>query len=127
MKTQGQFEGLKNKFNFNGLSHEMDLDPLFVKRADLRLIQLLADAPPGATASGWVERSGREFIAAIRVQSAFRSFSSSAAAMDVETAVRKALERMEEELYRWRFGGDSGDESRLDRGYRGGQAWATRG
>jgi hypothetical protein len=101
---------LNNKFHFGYYADDADNEPEFAKAANLRLLQLLVDAPPGASAIGLVEKNDREYISLIKVRSPFRSFTASAAGTDAERTVGKALDRLEDELYRWRFGSSSGSD-----------------
>lgn len=105
MKSINYIEGVKNRFHFGFL----DYDPQLEKEANLKLIQLVAFAPPGATGVGLVEKSGKEFISRITIKSPFRTFTSKALGNNPRSAVKKSLERIEEDLYRWRFGSGSGN------------------
>lgn len=108
MKEQIRQAEVKNKFHF-GFT---DYDPELESAANLKLIQLLAFAPPSATGVGLVEKSEREFLATISIQSPFRSFAAKAISTNPESAVKKSLERMEENLFRWKFGSGSGNNGR---------------
>jgi hypothetical protein len=105
MKSLDYIEGVKNRFHFGFLDYDSELE----KEANLRLIQLLAFAPPGATGVGLVEKSEKEFLSTITIKSPFRTFTSKALSNNARAAVKKSLERIEEDLYRWRFGSGSGN------------------
>jgi hypothetical protein len=105
MKSHVSLEGVKNRFHFGFLGYDSELE----KEANLRLVQLLAFAPPGAAGVGFVERSEKEFLSTITIRSPFRTFTSKAIGNNPRSAVRKSLERIEEDLYRWRFGSGSGN------------------
>jgi hypothetical protein len=108
MKSQESFEGVKNRFHFGFLDYSSELE----KEANLRLIQLLAFAPPSATGVGFVEKSEKEFLSTITIKSPFRTFSAKALGTNPRSAVNKSLERIEEDLYRWRFGSGSGNSGK---------------
>ncbi len=104
----------RNRFHF-GID---DCDPELKKTANLKLLQLLAIAPPAASGLGFVQQSEHEFLATITIQSSFRSFVAKAVSANLELAVRKCLERMEDDLLRWRFGSGSGNSSEREVGLR---------
>jgi hypothetical protein len=108
MKSIDHIERMKNRFHFGFL----DYDPELEKEANLKLVQLLAFAPPGATGVGLVEKSEKEFLSTITIRSPFRTFVAKAIGNTPSFAVRKSLERLEEDLYRWRFGSGSGNGGR---------------
>jgi hypothetical protein len=92
MKSLDYIEGVKNRFHFGFLDYDSELE----KEANLRLIQLLAFAPPGATGVGLVEKSEKEFLSTITIKSPFRTFTSKALSNNARAAVKKSLERIEE-------------------------------
>jgi hypothetical protein len=113
MKAQTHMEAY-NRFHFGYFDNNTENEPAFAKAANIRLLQVLVDAPPGATAIGLVEKNDREFISIVRVRSPFRTFTASAAGIDAEKTVHKALDRLEDELYRWRYGSGSGSDRQGD-------------
>ena len=109
MNVEKQLSEFNNSFQCKGMA----LDPELEKDANLKLIQLLALAPPGARSKGGMEKSGKNYLAEVKVHSHFRSFSSQAAGMNPRTAVLRALERLEDQLYRWRWGTDDVNSSNV--------------
>jgi hypothetical protein len=105
MTTQIQTEGFQNRFQFFGIEPEPDL----VKVANLKLLQLVALAPPGSQSAGTLEKTGKSYLAGVRIASHFRSFSSHSISGNAENAVARALERLEDQLYRWRYGENNGN------------------
>jgi hypothetical protein len=103
MNTEMKTEDIQNRFRFCGITPEPELE----KVANLKLLQLLAMAPPGAQSTGTLEKTGKSYQAEIRVSSHFRSFSSHAISGNAQNAVIRALERLEDQLYRWRYGDDT--------------------
>ena len=101
MNSQINFKEVKNRFHFDYVEHDPDLE----KTANLKLVQLLAFAPPSATGVGWVEKTESGFLSTVRILSPFRTFTAKAMGTSAASAIMKALERLEDELYRWRFGG----------------------
>jgi len=108
MKEKVRQSELNNRFYFNFFGYDPELE----RKANLRLLELLAYAPPSAGGFGRVEMSGREYISTIIIQSPFRSFTSKALSSNADSAVRKSLERMEEDLFRWRFGNGTGNNGK---------------
>ena len=108
MNPQVRLKKVENKFHFDFVNEDKDLE----KEVNLKLLQLLAYAPPGANGVGLVEKSQGEFLSTIAIQSHFRSFTAKAIGSDAKAAVRKSLDRLENELFRWRFGGGSGNNER---------------
>jgi hypothetical protein len=110
MTTQIENEGFQNRFQFFGIEPEPDLE----KVANLKLVQLVALAPPGSQSAGTLEKTGKSYLAGVRIASHFRSFSSHSISGTAENAVARALERLEDQIYRWRYGenkGNSGNDS----------------
>lgn len=91
------------KFNWD------DVDPDIRRRANLRIAQLLTLAPPGAKVVGVMNREGKYYVTAVEVSSHYRSFYKKAIGSTPEFALSRVLERLEEFLYRWRYGGGSSD------------------
>lgn len=83
-------------------------DPELEKVSNLKLLQLLAYAPPGATATGRVDKTGQSYMASVDVHSSFRSFAAKAIGTTEAVAVKRVLEKIEDHLFRWRFGSGSG-------------------
>jgi hypothetical protein len=105
MSTQFETEGFQNRFQFFGIDPGPDLE----KVANLKLLQLVALAPPGSQSSATLEKTGKSYLAEIRVTSHFRSFSSHAISGSAQNAVFRALERLDDQLYRWRYGDNTGN------------------
>ena len=105
MNTQTLSKEMKNKFSFQGLPPDRELEG----KANLKLTQLLALAPPGSEAFGRLEISGKSYHASIAVRSAYRIFTAEAYGFDAMVAVNRALERLENQLYHWRFGSGTGN------------------
>lgn len=105
MNRQTEAQKAKNRFCFQGIEPDQELET----KANLKLIQLLALAPPGANASGVLEPIRNSYLAKIEVQSPFRSFSSQAMGNSPHVAINRALERLEDQLFRWRFGSGNGN------------------
>jgi hypothetical protein len=105
MNTKLETEDIQNRFQFYGITPEPELE----KVANLKLVELLAAAPPGAQSTGTLERTGKSYLAGIRVSSHFRSFSSHAISGNAQNAVIRALERLEDQIYRWRYGDNTGN------------------
>jgi hypothetical protein len=99
------------EFLFNGLGRDSDLE----RTANLKLVQLLALAPPDATAVGVVLKKDRYFTAAVEVKSRYRTFHEQAAGTTTHGAVRLVLEKLEDRLYRWRYGGGHDPSSQAAR------------
>lgn len=89
------------QFEFQNVERDPDLE----KMANLKLAEILALAPKDALATGAVENNDRYYIAVAEVKSRYREFKEKAAGTTPYSAVRRALERLEDRLYRWRFGG----------------------
>lgn len=107
MQNLKQIPGVRNRFSF--LNLEVDKD---VERAmNLKLVQLLSLAPPGAVAYGTVEQIGSSCVAKLSIISSFRVFSAQATAPHPEKAVNRVLAEMEDQIFRWRFGGSRGGPS----------------
>jgi len=106
MNSSINLQETRNRFCL--VSDSPDLE----KTAHLKLVQLLAYAPPGSTAAGRVDRSGGSYLASIEVQSSFRSFSAKAMGTSEAAAVKRSLEKMEDQLFRWRFGDGTGQSAR---------------
>lgn len=83
-------------------------DPGLEKTSNLRLLQLLAYAPPGTTATSRVDKTGQSYMASVDVHSSFKSFSAKANGTTEAAAVKRVLEKLEDQLFRWRFGSGSG-------------------
>ena len=105
MDSDIRFDELKNRFHFGFLNYDPELE----KEANLKLLQLLAFAPPGATGVGLVEETERDFLSTVTIRSPFRTFTAKAVESAEKSAVRKSLERLENELFRWRSGGGTGN------------------
>ena len=98
---------IKNQFRFEGVENETEL----ARKANLRLIQLLAYAQPGAVATGLVQKSGKSFLASITIWSPYRSFTASSVALSAEAAVNLVLSKMDDQLFNWRYGSGNGRSS----------------
>ena len=99
------------KFNFD------DVDSEIRRRANLRLVELLTLAPPGAKAVGVMDKEGRYYVSAIEVSSPYRSFFQKAVGLTPASTLSRVLERTEDALYRWRYGGGShGEEFQSETG-----------
>jgi hypothetical protein len=88
-------------FRFNNIPADPDLE----RKTNLKLAQLLAIAPPGSTAVGFVEKNEKYYMSAIEVSSPYRTFLEKAGGLTPNSAIQRALEKLEDQLYRWRFGG----------------------
>jgi hypothetical protein len=109
METKAIAEKEKNRFYFDFLNPNRELET----RSNLKLLHLLTLAPPGAKGFGWVENNkGGNYLCTISIFSPFRSFTAKALGSSPEGTVNRALDRMEDELFRWRFGSGSGDQGR---------------
>jgi hypothetical protein len=95
----------KNVSRYRFQFRNAEPDPELEKMANLKLAQILALAPSDATAVAMLENAHRYFVSVAEVQSRYRTFQEKAAGNTPQTAVRRALERLEDRLYRWRFGG----------------------
>lgn len=82
-----------------------DVDSSVRSQANLRLTQLLSLAPPGAKAVGVMNKEGKYYVTAVEVISPYRDFYKKAVGLTPESALEKVLERLEDSLYRWRYGG----------------------
>ena len=100
MKPQAQFHPVKNRFAFRQVAVSRELE----KSANLRLFELLAIAPPGAAGTGVLEKSEQNFRAVVAIHSAFRTFVQEAIGTNPASAIRKALDRLEDALFAWRYG-----------------------
>jgi hypothetical protein len=85
MAIQTRTEKARYQFCLKDLGPDPDLE----RFANLMLVQLLALAPPGASAFGFVEKGGRVYRA----------------------AVNRVLQKIEDRLYQWRYGGGSSGAS----------------
>jgi hypothetical protein len=94
----------KNQFCFQGMEQDADLE----RTANLRLIQLLAYAPPGAIAIAIVQKAEKNYSASIEVSSPFRNFSASAVGLSAQVVVDRVLSKIEGQLFDWRFGSGRG-------------------
>jgi hypothetical protein len=83
-------------------------NPDLEKTTNLNLLQLLAYAPPGSMAIGRVDRVEQSYLASIEVQSSFRCLSAKAMGTTEPAAVKRVLEKLEDQLFQWRFGGGPG-------------------
>ncbi len=113
----------KNRFHFGYSGH----DPLLEKRANLDLIQLLALAPPSSEGRGEVTLKGQDFSAAISICSPFRAFFATGRGPVANIAIARAFERIEDELFRWRWGGGPGNFGQRAGVPAGGLPWAQSG
>ncbi|MBL7714064.1 MAG: hypothetical protein JNL01_01265 [Bdellovibrionales bacterium] len=86
-------------------------DPELEKRTNLRLVEILAIAPPEAIAKAQIRKEGRTFVASTTVESGFRTFQQSALGPSAREAIMNALRRLEEQVYRWRYGRGPGSTS----------------
>ncbi|MBY0471934.1 hypothetical protein K2X30_12270 [bacterium] len=101
------------EFKFN-LTH---IDSDLKRKANLRLVELLTLAPPGARAFGVMNKDGPHYISAIEVSSPYRCFFQKAVGLTPASALSRVLERVEDALYRWRYGGGNhGEEFQSDTG-----------
>ncbi len=90
---------------------EIDVDSTLEAKTNSRLVELLTLAPPDASAVGLLQRDEKSFLSAIEVQSKFLTFFEIGYGPSPEVAVQRALNRLEDRLYEWRFGGGSKGES----------------
>lgn len=95
------------QFIFNNNQQDRDLE----KDANLGLVKLLSLAPPKARASGVLQGDGDSYVAMVEISSPFRSFEGKAYGLTPRKAVQKVLEKLEDKLYQWRFGGNSNGNS----------------
>ena len=123
MNFKIRLEEVKNRFHFGYLDYDLETE----KDANLKLIQLLALAPPAATGVGLVEVAQQGFLTTVTVRSPFRSFTGKAIGPTARTSINRALERLENELYRWRFGGGSGNYGTLPKVQKRQISWARSG
>jgi hypothetical protein len=97
------------EFNFD------EVDPETRSKANLRLVELLTLAPPGAKAVGVMDKEGQHYISAIEVSSPYRTFFQKALGSTPQAALQRVLDRLEDTLYRWRYGGgNQGSPSHTD-------------
>lgn len=101
MKPAIETKDIRYHFQFKNVERDTDLE----KSAHLKLAQILASAPHDAAAVAVVENNGRYFASVAEVKSRYRTFQEKAAGTTPHSAVRKALERLEDRMQRWRFGG----------------------
>lgn len=94
----------KNKSRYHFRFNNVQVDSELAQRANLKLAQLLAIAPPGATGVGFLEKNEKVYLCAIEVSSPYRTFFEKAAALTPHSAVQRALDKLEDQLYSWRFG-----------------------
>lgn len=100
MNLKTERRGLSYQFHFANV----DPDPELTRKANLKLAQLVAIAPPGASATGVLERNERHYHSVIDVKSPYRSFHEEAVAKEPGTAIQRVLEKVEDRIYAWRFG-----------------------
>ena len=92
----------KNSSRYQFHFRNVDSDPHLEKNANLRLVQLLALAPSDASAIGVLEKDKKHYFSSVVVQSRYCTFQEKAAATTPDSAVRRALEKLENRLYEWR-------------------------
>lgn len=95
----------QNKSRYRFRFNDVPVDPDLERRTNLKLAQFLAIAPPGATAVGFVEKDGSFYMSAIEVSSPYRTFLGKAGGLTPNSAIQRTLEKLEDQLYRWRYGG----------------------
>ncbi len=95
----------KNKTRYHFRFNNVPADPDLEKKTNLKLAQFLAIAPPGATAVGFLEKDEKHYTCAIEVSSPYRTFFEKAGGLTPNSAIQRALDKLEDQLYRWRFGG----------------------
>lgn len=88
------------QFHFANVEPNAEL----ARKANLRLAELLAMAPPGAYAEGYLELNDRCYRSVVDVESPFRSFHAEAVALEPGAAIQHSLEKMEDRIHAWRFG-----------------------
>lgn len=82
-----------------------EMDPELRREANLRLVQLLTLAPPGAKALGAIEKQGNHYVSIVEVTSPYRSFSQQAGGLTPQASINRVLDRLEDSIHRWRYGG----------------------
>jgi hypothetical protein len=87
-------------FGFSGIEDDKELQ----KEVNLRVVQILAQAPPGAFSSGRVELLGLTHFSHVKIESPFKTFLAQAAGMSARSALMRALDRLEDQINRWRWG-----------------------
>jgi hypothetical protein len=92
----------RKSFVFSGIEPDSELQ----KEANLRIAQILAQAPPEAFSAGTVELSGVTSFARVHIHSPFKLFSAQAAGMTPRRALMRALDRLDDQVSRWRWGTD---------------------
>jgi len=100
MKTKNKIQLSKNEITFRNFAASCDLQ----KAANLRLLELLAMAPPGADGGGLVDKVENQYYACALIQSAYRSFIQYAVSENPTEAVGKVLDRLENDIFSWRYG-----------------------
>ena len=85
--------------------HDAETDADLKRWANLRLAQLLTLAPPDAVLVGSLSRTEKFYVSSVEVKSTFRNFYEKASGTTPNTAIKRVLEKLEDRLYRWRFGG----------------------
>jgi hypothetical protein len=108
MDTKPVVEKEKNRFCFDYSNPDRELET----RSNLKLLNLLTLAPPGAKGVGLIENTDGRYLCTITIYSPFRSFTAKAMGANPEATINRALDRMEDELFRWRFGNGSGNPER---------------
>jgi hypothetical protein len=103
MMRASEKQNTRYEFNFKNIRVDADLQ----KKANLKLVELLALAPLDASAFGTVEDSGDYFISTVEVKSRYKTFVEKAAGTSPHSAVNRVLEKLENKLYQWRCGGNS--------------------
>jgi len=79
-----------------------EIDPRFEKDVNLKLVELLALAPPDASATGVLEKCDQFYWSSVAVESRYCNFQEKAAGTTPHSAVARALEKLENKLYEWR-------------------------
>lgn len=117
MSAQGCKVGVEwNKFYFEyddhhnaGKSQRQTLE----YSVNERLRRLIELGPPEAKGIGWVERTANIHCAKLFIKSPFRDFHAVATGLNPETAINRAFEYAEEQIFNWRFGNGSGHSSSI--------------
>lgn len=107
MNTETLIERSVNQFQFKDIANGTEL----ASKSNLKLIQLLAYAPPGAVATGIVQKSAKGFSASLTIWSPYRIFTASSVALSAEVAVDRVLRKIDDQLFDWRFGSGNGRSS----------------
>lgn len=108
MKSASEMKEVRYQFRFSNVDYDADLE----KIANLKLAQILADAPSDSSAVAVVEHSGRYYASMAEIKSRYRTFQEKAAGTTPHSAVRKALERLNDRIHRWRYSGAKEDSIR---------------